>query len=172
MLFRSQCRKGVAWVYRNAASHGLDPSRLFVCARSSGSHLAACVLTTEWDKQGLPRDILKGAVLGSGMYDLKPVSLSKRSAWVKFTDRMVEELSPIRYVDRIHTPVVVAHGTLETPEFQRQAKEFVEALKKAGKQAELLSAPAYNHYEVGETIGNPYAILGRAAMAMMQLDTY
>lgn len=167
-----QCRKGVAWIYRNAASHGLDPSRLFVCARSSGSHLAACVLTTEWDKQGLPRDILKGAVLGSGMYDLKPVSLSKRSAWVKFTDRIVEELSPIRYVDRIHTPVVVAHGTLETPEFQRQAKEFVEALKKAGKQAELLSAPAYNHYEVGETIGNPYAILGRAAMAMMQLDTY
>src|SRR5262245_12992080 len=164
-----QVRRAVAWTYRNAKSFGGNPDALYMISRSSGSHLASCILITEWEKQGLPRNILKGAVMGSGMYDLAPVRLSKRSGFVKFTDAMVEQLSAIRHIDKIHTPVVVAHGMLETPEFQRQAREFVAALKAAGKPAELLSAPGYNHYEVGETIGHPNAVLGRAAMDMMGL---
>ena len=42
-------------------------------------------------KDGLPMDILKGAALSSGMYDLKPVRLSKRSKYVAFTDEMESE---------------------------------------------------------------------------------
>ena len=30
---------------------------------------------------------------------------------------------------------------------------------------------SYNHYEVGETLGHPYALLGRAALDMMKLST-
>jgi len=165
-----QCRRAVAWTYRNAAAFGGDPERLYLISRSSGSHVASCVLITEWEKQGLPRNILKGAVLGSGMYDLAPVRLSKRSSFVTFTDAMVQELSAIRHVDRIHTPVVIGVGAHETPEFQRQAREFAAALKAAGKPVELIVAPGYNHYETGETIGHPYAVLGRAAMDMMNLN--
>jgi arylformamidase len=165
-----QCRRAVAWVYQNAASFDGNPNALYLCSRSSGSHLASCVLITEWEKQSLPRNILKGAVLGSGMYELRPVRLSLRSKFVKFTDAMEQELSAARHVERIHTPVVLAVGSLETPEFQRQARDFAEALAAAGKRVQLIVANGYNHYEVGETIGNPYAVLGRAAMDMMQLN--
>jgi len=164
-----QCRRAIGWVYRNAASFGGDANALYMCSRSSGSHLAGCVLITEWQKEGLPLDILKGAVLGSGMYDLKAVRLSKRSGFVKFTDEMELELSAMRHIDRIHTPVVVAHGTLETPEFQRQSRDFAQALQAARKPVQLIVAKGYNHYEVGETIGHPYAVIGRAAMHMMKL---
>src|SRR6516165_8330099 len=81
-----QCRRAVAWVYGNAEGFGGNAGALYLCSRSSGSHLASCVVITEWQKQGLLRDILKGAVFGSGMYDLKPVRLSLRSKFVKFTD--------------------------------------------------------------------------------------
>jgi arylformamidase len=165
-----QCRRAVAWIYRNAKNFNGDPERLYLISRSSGSHLTSCVLITEWEKQGLPRNVVKGAVMGSGMYDLAPVRLSKRSSFVKFTDAMVQELSAMRHIEKIHTPVVIGVGSQETPEFQRQAREFAAALKAAGKPAELLVAPGYNHYETGETIGNPYAILGRAAMDMMGLN--
>ena len=165
-----QCRRAVAWTWRNAKSFGGNAERLYLISRSSGSHLASCVLITEWEKQGLPRNILKGAVMGSGMYDLAPVRLSKRSSFVKFTDAMVQELSAMRHIEKIHTPVVIGVGALETPEFQRQAREFAAALKAAGKPAELIVAPGYNHYETGETIGHPYAVLGRAAMDMMGLN--
>ena len=167
-----QCRRAVAWVYRNIANFNGDASRLYLCSRSSGSHLAACVVTTEWEKQDLPLDILKGGVFGSGMYDLKPVRLSLRSKFVKFTDEMEEQLSPKRHIDLIHTPLTLAVGTLETPEFQRQARDFAAALQAAGKPVRLIVAKGYNHYEVGETIGNPYAVLGRAAMDMMGLNKW
>jgi len=165
-----QCRRSIAWVYRNATSFGVNADRLFLCSRSSGSHLSSCVLITEWEKQGLPRDILKGAVLGSGMYDLKPVSLSKRSGYVSFTEETVEQLSAIRYVDRIHTPLFLGNGGLETREFLRQSRDFANALKAANKPVHQVVAEGYNHYEMGETIGNPYAPLGRAAMDMMGLN--
>jgi arylformamidase len=166
-----QCRRAVAWVYRNAASFGGNPDALFLCSRSSGSHLASCVVITEWEKQGLPGDILKGAVFGSGMYDLKPVRLSLRSTFVKFTDAMEQQLSALRHIENIHTPLVLAVGSLETSEFQRQARDFAAALAAAGKPVQLIVATGYNHYEVGETIGNPYAVLGRAAMDMMKLNS-
>jgi arylformamidase len=164
-----QCRRAVAWVYRNAASFGGNPDQTYLCSRSSGSHLAGCVVTTEWDKMGLPRDLLKGAVLGSGMYDLKAVRLSKRSNYVRFTDEMEQALSPQRHIEKIHTPLVLAHGTLETPEFQRQTRDFAAALVAAGKPVQLIVGKGYNHFEMGETLGNPYAIMGRAALDTMKL---
>jgi arylformamidase len=166
-----QCRRAVAWVYRNAASFGGNAAEMYLCGRSSGSHMGGCVVITEWEKQGLPRDILKGAALSSGMYDLKAVRLSKRGNYVKFTDAMEEELSAQRHLDKIHTPLVLAHGTLETPEFQRQTREFVAALQAAGKPVQLIVASGYNHPEMGETFGNPYGIMGRAALQMMKLTS-
>src|SRR6516162_6660194 len=87
-----QVRRAVAWVYRNASRFGGDPGRLYLTSHSSGSHLGGCVVTHDWRKEDLPIDILKGAALSSGMYDLKPVRLSKRSKYVKFTDEMEEAL--------------------------------------------------------------------------------
>jgi arylformamidase len=165
-----QCRRAVGWIYRNAAKFGGDPERLYLCSRSSGSHLAGCVVTTEWEKMELPRSILKGAVMGSGMYDLKPVRMSARSGYVKFTDEMEQQLSAQRHIDKLHTPLVLCIGTLETPEFQRQSRDFVAAVKAAGKQAELVVGQHYNHYEVGDTIGHPYQLMGRELMKMMKLS--
>ena len=165
-----QVRRAIAWVYNNAASFGGDPERLYLSGHSSGGHLAAVALTTDWKRDfGLPPDLLKGGLCCSGMYDLHPVRLSARSSYVKFDDAMVESLSPIRHIDAINAPLVVAYGTLETPEFQRHAKTFAEAVKNAGKPIELLVGEGYNHYEIRETLGNPYGLLGRAVLQQMKL---
>jgi arylformamidase len=171
MAMVDQVRRGVAWTARNAESFGGDPGRLYVTGHSSGAHLGGCVLITEWEKDfGLPHDTLKGATLCSGMYDLKPVRLSKRSAYVKFTDAVEEALSAQRHLDRITCPVTLLHGTLETPEFQRQTREFAAALKAADKPVKLIVAEHYNHFEIGETLNNPYGPFGSAALEMIGLD--
>ena len=170
MAMISQVRRGIAWTARNAASFGGDPSRIYVIGHSSGAHLGGCVLITDWEKEfDLPRDTVKGATLCSGMYDLKPVRLSKRSEYVKFTDAAEESLSTQRHLDRINCPVTLLHGTLETPEFQRQTREFAAALKAAGKTVRLIVAEHYNHFEIGETLNNPYGPFGLAALEMMHL---
>src|SRR5882757_1767776 len=83
-----QVRRGVAWVYQNAKSFGGDPNRIHVSGQSSGAHLAGNIVTTDWKEYGVPADIVKGALLCSGMYELKPVRLSKRSEYVAFTDEV------------------------------------------------------------------------------------
>jgi arylformamidase len=165
-----QVRRGVAWVHQNVARFGGDPNRVYVTGRSSGSHLGGVVLITDWRRDfGLPADLVKGALLSSGMYDLKPVRLSKRSKYVAFTDDMEEKLSTQRHLERINCPVVLAHGTYETPEFQRQTREFAAALKAAGKPVTLLVGEGYNHFEIPETMANPYGLLGRAVLELMGL---
>jgi arylformamidase len=164
-----QVRRAVGWVYRNAAKFGGDRNRLHLISHSSGSHLGGCVVTHDWATDGLPADILKGATLSSGMYDLKPVRLSKRSKYVKFTDEMENALSAIRHLDTLTTPLVLSYGTYETPEFQRQTRDFAAAVTAAGKPAELLVGDGYNHFEMLETLANPYGLLGRAVLTQMGL---
>ena len=164
-----QVRRGVAWVYNNAQSFGGDPNRIYVSGQSSGAHLAGNIVTTDWQDYGVPADIVKGALLCSGMYDLKPVRLSKRSEYVAFTDEAEEKLSSQRRLDRLNCPVIVAYGTYETPEFQRQNREFAAAVKAAGKPVTLLVAEGYNHFEIAEAIGNPLSLLGAAVLEQMKL---
>ena len=170
MPVADQVRRAVAWVYRNARTFGGDPNRIFVSGHSSGGHLAGVVLTTDWPKEfNLPVDVVKGGLCGSGMFDLKPVRLSVRSTYVKFTDEMEEALSPQRHVERLNAPIIVVYGTLETPEFQRQSRDFAAAVMAAGKVVQLLVGDGYNHFEVQETLGNPYGLMGRAALEQMKL---
>jgi arylformamidase len=170
MTMADQVRRAVAWVYKNAASFGGDPNRSYISGHSSGGHLAGVVMVTDWKKDcSLPPDIIKGGVLMSGMYELKPVRLSKRSSYVKFTDEMEQALSTQRHLDKLNAPIIVSYGTLESPEFQRQAREFVAAVKAAGKAVQLIVGEGYNHFEMPETFGNPFGLLGRAALEQMKL---
>jgi arylformamidase len=170
MPMADQVRRAVAWVYRNARLFGGDPSRLYVSGFSSGAHLAGVVLTTDWVRDfDLPADLVKGGLCGSGMFDLAPVRLSARSRYVAFTDEMEHALSPQRHLDRLRAPLVVGYGTFETPEFQRQARDFAAAVEKAGKPVRLVVGHGYNHFEMFETLANPYGVLGRAVLEQMQL---
>src|SRR5438445_6469205 len=165
-----QVRRAVGWVYRNAHSFGGNPNRIYVSGHSSGAHLAGVVLTTDWPKDfNLPADIIKGGLCCSGMFDLKPVRLSARSRYVKFTDETEQALSSQRQLDKLHAPVSVAYGTLETPEFQRQSRDFAAVVKAAGKPVQLLIGEGYNHFEILETLANPYGLLGRAILEQMNL---
>jgi arylformamidase len=169
-VMADQVRRAVAWTYRNAAELGGDAGRLYVSGRSSGAHLGAVVAITDWERDfGLPRDAVQGYTLTSGMYDLRGPRLSKRSSYVGFTDEMEQALSPQRHIERIVAPVVLVYGSHETPEFKRQSQEFYAALRKAGKPAELILAQGYNHFEVAETIADPYGPAGRALLLQMNL---
>jgi arylformamidase len=164
-----QVRRAISWVYRNASRFGGDPNRLYLTGHSSGSQIGGCMVTTDWREHDLPADLIKGALLLSGMYDLKPVRLSKRSLYVKFTDEMEQALSAQRHIDKLKTPLVLGYGTYETPEFQRQTRDFFAAAQAAGKPAQLIVGEGYNHFEFLETLASPYGLAGRAVLEQMGL---
>ncbi len=172
MPIADQIRRAIAWVWKNVARFGGDRDRLFLSAHSSGAHMAGVALTTDWASFDLPQDAIKGALLCSGLYDLEPVRLSARSDYVAFTDESVAALSPMRHPERITTPTILAYGTLETPEFQRQTRDFAAALTDCGLACDCLVGEGYNHFEILETLANPYGLLGRAVLRQMGLDRW
>jgi arylformamidase len=165
----AQVRRAIAWVYRNAGSFGGDAGRICLGGHSSGGHLAAVALTGDWADLGLPPNAVKAGVCLSGIYDLKPVRISNRSSYVRIDDAAEEALSPQRHVGKLSAPLVVMYGTRETPEFQRQSRDFAAAVQSAGKSVELIVAENYVHMETVESLGNPYGLAGRAALRLMKL---
>jgi arylformamidase len=80
---------------------------------------------------------------------------------------MEQSLSPIRHVEELTAPLIA----VESPEFQRQTRDFLTAVTAAGKPAELIVGEGYNHFDLFETLANPYGILGRARLRQMGLGT-
>jgi arylformamidase len=165
----AQVRRGVAWVYRNAARFGGDPARVHISGHSSGGHLAGCVAVTDWQELGLPRDTVKSAVLASGIYDLLPVRLSARNDYVKLDASTEQALSPIRHLRHFAGKAYIACGALESDEFKRQARALAAALDPLQLAAPLAEYAGLNHFEVADTLADPHGGLGRAALGLMDL---
>ena len=162
-----QVTQALTWLPRHVRALGGDPARLYASGFSSGAHLLAVALTSDWNSLGFKGCPYRAAALVSGMYELAPVRLSKRSDYVNFTDDIEHRMSAQRHLERLDLPLLLACGACESPEFLRQTTEFFHALEAAGKPAELLVEQGFNHLEMLEALGNPYSGLGRAVLAMI-----
>lgn len=160
----AQVRRGLAWLARHAAALGGDATKLSLSGFSSGSHLASAAIVSDWSGDGFDQPPYAAAFLASGMYDLLPVSLSKRSEYVRFAPSTIELLSAQRHVGFFKVPTIVACGTYETPEFRRQARDFAASLRGAKQPAAYIEAEGYNHYEILESFSNPFSPVGRALL--------
>jgi arylformamidase len=166
-----QVRGALAWIYANAATLQVDRRRIYLCGHSSGAHLSGVLLTTDLTQYDMPRDAIKGALLTSGMYDLKAPRKSARNAYVNFTDAIEQALSPQRHLTHLNCPLTLAYGSLESPEFQRQSRDFAAAIKEHGKPVRLLRADGYNHFEIAETLASSQGVLGRAMLEILGSET-
>ena len=158
--------KPLGWLFHHAKALNIDPARIHLVGHSSGAHLASVLLTQDFHHDELPANLIKAAVLVSGLYDLEPVRLSVRSSYVRISDTSEEALSPIRHIKNIKAPLLVAWASLETPEFLRQSKDFARALESASHPVKTLVLEECNHFEGIETLADPYSPLAREALAM------
>ena len=162
-----QVRRAVLWLAANAARFGGDPARLFVAGHSSGAHLCAVLLTTDWPALGQPPDLLKGGVCLSGLYELYPVLLSARGSYVHLSPAEVDALSPLRHMGRVACPVLVGNGGRESPEFIRQAGAFAAVLAGMGRLAARAVVPELNHFQVPNQLNDAGTPLSQAVLGMM-----
>ncbi|MEP9380143.1 alpha/beta hydrolase [Aquabacter sp. CN5-332] len=161
------CRIALEWTVRNAASFGGDPERVFLSAHSSGAHLAACVLITDWTKRGLPKDAIKGAMLMSGMYDLYPVLISSRRAFLHITPEEEAEFSPMRHLSQVSCPIAVLSADQDSPEFKRQSQVFADALAGMGRLATREVVFDANHFQEPERLAEPGSVVSKTAFSLM-----
>ncbi len=166
-----QCRDAIAWIWRNADTFGGDRTRMFVHGKSSGAHVGAMMAITDWRAEyDLPGDLVKGALLVSGMYDLEPVRLTFRNDWLELDAAGAARNSPIRHIPDHGCPLIVGMGALETDEFRRQPRAFAEAWRAKGLDCRLIEMPGRHHFTVNEEMKNPSSAIVTPFLGWMGLE--
>lgn len=162
-----QNREAVRWIWNNAKRFGGDPSRLYVCGHSAGAHLAAMLIATDWPSYGqeMPEDVIKGACLIGGIFDLEPIRLSFLNQKLNLTTDDVRLFSPILQKYDLSAPIKLVVAIDESPEFHRQSQEMDRFWRKLGFPSELIVPPGLNHYNVANQL-----IRADSDLVQMQLD--
>lgn len=159
-----------AWLYRNAERYGMDEERLFVSGHSAGGHLAAMMLAALWPvfDRSLPRDLYKGALAVSGVYDLRPLT---QVSWLNGDLRLDEEsalkLSPAFVAPATRAPLYLAVGGLESSEFKRQNALLAQRWKPV--LGGDVAMPGRDHFTVIDGLADPANALFAGARRMMGL---
>jgi len=165
-----QNRAALAWLWRNAASFGGDPDRLYICGHSSGGHVGGCLVQDGWRADfGLPEDVIKGAVLVSGMYDLEPVRLSARNDYVHLDDDAVRRLSFLHNIPDRLPPLSLFWGEGELDEFRRQSRHCAETLWAMDREVEAVRVNGANHFDLSFGFADPDHPILRSCLGMMDL---
>lgn len=142
-----QSRAAVAWLHRHAREFGGDPDRIFVAGHSAGGQQVGMLAATNWTRDyGLPPDIIKGAIAVSGLFDLTPLRYSSLQPKLLLDHETIARHSPLFNLPKIAPPLIITVGELESAEFHRQSRSYLEALRAAGLRAEWLDQPGCNHF--------------------------
>ncbi len=162
-----ECRRSVAWVWQHARIMGGDPNRISVCGHSAGAQIASRMLETDWSKYGdTPADVIKGAVLISGLYDLEPIRLSATNKDVRMSaDDAVRE-SPMERTIRRKVPTFISCGSIDNAEFCRQSRDFAQNLKRQSYPVDYAEAEGHNHFSILEALGDAKHMLGSKMVAI------
>jgi dipeptidyl aminopeptidase/acylaminoacyl peptidase len=135
----------------------VDGDRACIMGASYGGYAALAGVT-------LQQGIYRCAVSVAGVSDVERLY----STWMRETNRDqttrrwanqaigkgrdLRSVSPIRFADRVTAPVLLIHGTNDTVVLPEQSSNMANALRKAGKEAELLTLDKADHWLLnGET---------------------
>ncbi|MEO9338617.1 alpha/beta hydrolase [Mesorhizobium sp. SB112] len=163
-----QVRAAVRFLFDHGGRFGLDRSAIHIGGSSAGSHLAASVLTNGWfDEGGLPVQMIRSAVLLSGLYELSPLAAAFPQEWLSLDKADVVALSPIRHLPEEGCPVLIAWAGSEPAGFKRQSRAFHDAWMKRGFVAQALEIKNRNHFDLLLDLGNADTALGREALRMI-----
>jgi arylformamidase len=165
-----QTRSAIAWVYRNILRYSGNPAKIYVSGHSAGGHLTAMALAHDWPSEGLPRDLIKGAVATSGVYDLDVVMRISVQEQVKLTPELAKENSPFHHPPLPVSPVIVAVGGAEPKGWQQMSEDFSKLCKERGLDCEYLIIPGANHYTMSEHLADADSPLAQAMLRQMNLS--
>jgi arylformamidase len=151
----SECRAALGWLHACAGELGFDPDNVVIAGSSAGGYLAAACA----DRSPVP---VRGIVPVSGVFDVAPLigtSINDALGLDDATAAALDLLAPERH----YVPAVVAWGAVETSEFKRQNRAFVDRLTREGTPCEALEVPARNHFDVILDLGDASTALFAAA---------
>jgi arylformamidase len=166
-----QMLRASRWLWLHAEDYGMDQDRLYVAGHSAGGHLTAMMMCALWPvfDARLPKDLWKGALAISGLYDLRPLL---QVDWLNIDLHLDESsalvLSPAFMPPATRAPVMTAVGGNESSEFLRQNALLRERWR--GAFAGDIPMPGRHHFSVVDGLADQQSALFRGVRKLMKLD--
>lgn len=158
----------LAWVARNIAAHGGDPARITLSGHSAGAHLVASVLAQDWVGRGLAADIVKGALLISGIFDPRPASLTSVNAELRLTPEQIARHDYERTAPRLLCPTWLVAGGEEPWQWIDQSWRYAQHLRRHGIDAGVLVCPGHHHFNIIDQFADDASDLMRLLGRLVQ----
>jgi arylformamidase len=156
---------GLAWLNEHIAQRGGDPRRIYLSGHSAGAILAASVgLGARPAGSPLPRDLVKGLVLISGMYDF---ATRPQETMNTASPRYVANLSDA--IDYLPEHTVLVAGDNDLPACLPDARALHAALEARGGSAELFVEPNADHFAANRSFIVSDGEVAQAVKRMMRL---
>jgi arylformamidase len=166
-----QMLRASRWLWLHAEEYGMDQDRLYVGGHSAGGHLTAMLMCAQWpafDRE-LPKDLWKGGLAISGIYDLRPlVDVDWLNVDLRLDEAAALRVSPAFLPTATRAPVMTCVGGDESSEFLRQNAMLGERWKSAF--AGDIPMPGTNHFSVVDGLTDPASRLFRGTRKLMKLD--
>ncbi len=145
-----QIRAALAWLWREAERFGGDPDNVTVSGHSCGGQLVGMAIATDWGEfaDGLPRDLVKGGVSVSGLFDLAPLVDTTINDKVGMDLETARRNSPLFMAPATLAPLALYWGGDEADAFRWQAETMAEAWGKKGAKTVAKAIPGANHFTV------------------------
>lgn len=161
--------RALIWTKDNIAEWGGDPDRIFISGNSAGAHLGAMLLARDWEVDGQPADLIKGAALLTGVYDPTPVMGITVNDAIRLTPDMIPSVSPMQNLPRRNLPLLVPVGGAETTEWIKQTRAYVDLCQANGIDAQYMDVPGADHFDMTAAMGDETGPVLPAILAQMGL---
>jgi arylformamidase len=166
-----QMLRASRWLWLHAEEYGMDQDRLYVAGHSAGGHLTAMMMCALWPvfDRALPKDLWKGGLAISGLYDLRPlVEVDWLNGDLRLDPAAAQKLSPAFISPATRAPVMTCAGGDESSEFHRQNSLLGERWRAAF--AGDIPMPGRNHFSVIDGLADQKSALFAGARRLMKLD--
>jgi len=165
-----QMLRASRWLWLNAEQHGIDRDRLYVSGHSAGGHLTAMLMCALWPQLDarLPKNLWKGGLAISGIYDLRPLlEVDFLQPDLRLDPALALRLSPAFLPASTRAPVMTCVGGDESPEFLRQNALLGERWGRVF--AGDIPMPGTNHFSVMDGYAEPSSALYQGVRRLMTL---
>jgi arylformamidase len=166
-----QMLRASRWLWLHAEDYGMDQDRLYVGGHSAGGHLTAMLMCALWPvfDRALPKDLWKGGLAVSGIYDLRPmIDVDWLNGDLRLDQESALRLSPAYLPPATRAPVMTCVGADESGEFHRQNALLGARWRSAF--AGNIAMPGRHHFSVIDGLADQKSPLFAGARRLMKLD--
>ena len=149
-----QAIEAIIWIFNNSKNYGGNNKKISISGHSAGAHLVSYLLSIDWSKYDLPKNIFQGAALISGIYNLKIVQKISVNKELNLSNKEVQEKTTLNKLPTFKIPLFISYGENEPEGWKHQSISYCDFLTKNDYKYKVFSSKGDNHFTLIDTLAN------------------